>query len=246
MVDSTVFSDNPREGLMGIFNKNVSTYPDHPAIITSQNVITYRELAQRAQVLARHLQQKGVGEEMPVGILMEPGIEQIICQLAIIGAGGSCVPLDPAMPDDRINFMLEDVDATLIISNETSQHRALCSTVLVLEPALLQPSDMIHPFTNVRGHIHRSHILFTSGTTGRPKAVEIEAKGIIRMTANPHYIQLRQTDRISCSSNPTFDASLFETWAGLLNGATLVILAKKTLVDPYALEEAIGRFSIDG
>ncbi|MGL5385982.1 MAG: amino acid adenylation domain-containing protein [Enterobacterales bacterium] len=249
MVDSTDFGENEhhfsREGLIAIFNKNVSVYPDHPAIITSQNVITYHELARQAEALAGYLQQKGVREEMPVGILMEPGIEQIICQLAIMGAGGSCVPLDPAMPDDRINFMLEDVHATLTISNEASRRRALYSPVLVLEPALLQPSDITGSVASATGNTHRSHILFTSGTTGRPKAVEIEAKGIIRLTANPHYIQLRQTDRISSSSNPTFDASLFEIWAALLNGATLVILAKKTIVDPYELEEAIEHFSID-
>ncbi|WP_260513225.1 non-ribosomal peptide synthetase [Serratia fonticola] len=249
MADSTGSGETehhfPREGLIAIFNKNVSAYPNHPAIITSQDVITYHELAQQALALAEHLQQKGVREEMPVGILMEPGIEQIICQLAIIGAGGSCVPLDPTMPDDRINFMLADVHATLIISNETYRHRALCSPVLVLEPALLQLSGIAHSVTTATGSTHRSHILFTSGTTGRPKAVEIEAKGIIRLTANPHYIELRQTDRISCSSNPTFDASLFEIWAALLNGATLVIISKKTIIDPYELEEAIRHFSID-
>lgn len=233
------------EGLIERFIQNASMYPDHPAIITPQETVSYHQLAQQSHALAIHLRQKGIEKETPVAVLFEPSIEQIICQLAILEAGGSCVPLDPAMPDDRLNFMLQDLQITLIISNKKSQGRALSAPIITLEPALLSTVDIPYLPASPQGSTHRTHVLFTSGTTGRPKSVEIEARGVINLVVNTNHIRFQQTDKIACIASPTFDASLFEVWGALLNGASLVIFPKKTVVDPYQFEEVLQRFSID-
>ncbi|WP_258086371.1 non-ribosomal peptide synthetase [Xenorhabdus bovienii] len=231
--------------VIDIFIQKTVEYPENKAIITAERTVSYRELAQQAQSLAVYLRQQGVKYESPVAILLEPGIEQIICQVAILLAGGSCVPLDPAMPDERLGFMLQDLQVNLTLTDIKSQERPLPTNFITMNESLLKPTDAVHLLDIHSGKTHRTHILFTSGTTGKPKAVGIEAQGILRFVVNTNYINFVATDKIACIANPTFDASLFEIWGALLNGATIVIIPRKTVIDPYLFEAALKRFSVN-
>jgi amino acid adenylation domain-containing protein/thioester reductase-like protein len=230
--------------LVELFIQQATYHPNYPAIITLERTLNYDELAHYAQSLAIYLRQQGVQHEVPVAILLAPGIAQIICQIAILEAGGSCVPLDPAMPDERLSFMLQDLQVNLTITDIQSQGRTLPSRFIIFDQHLLTTADDSFLPANNQGLTQRTHILFTSGTTGRPKAVQIEARGIIRLVINTHYVNLSTTDRVACIANPTFDASLFEIWGALLNGAAVVIIPKKIIIDPYLFEKFLHQFHI--
>ncbi|CDH22734.1 AMP-binding protein [Xenorhabdus bovienii] len=146
--------------VIDIFIQKTVEYPENKAIITAERTVSYRELAQQAQSLAVYLRQQGIKYESPVAILLEPGIEQIICQVAILLAGGSCVPLDPAMPDERLGFMLQDLQVNLTLTDIKSQERPLPTNFITMNESLLKPTDAVHLLDIHSGKTHRTHILF--------------------------------------------------------------------------------------
>jgi amino acid adenylation domain-containing protein/thioester reductase-like protein len=229
-------------GIDAIFQQQVAQRPTAIAAVYGAQELSYAELDRRAMRFACYLKQRGVCREEPVGILLAPGLDQIVCQLAVIRAGGSCVPLDPGAPDERLKFMVDDLGVRVVLTTAAGQ-----SCVSVPELVLVENSSVWPSFSEAKemfgdeapGADHRTHILFTSGTTGRPKAVEILARGVIRLTVNTHYVSLSSSDRFAAIANPTFDASLFEIWGALLNGATVVLLPKQTCIDPHALRHSL-------
>ncbi len=241
----TIFNQNLEfsTGFLQRFFMQAHYFPDKTAIITPEETLTYHDLAKQAIVLARALQSKGVTLETPVAILLPPGIEQIISQAGILIAKGSCVPLDPTMPEDRLNDMLDDLHVQWTISPSLEGHRNLHTTLLDFHHLLINQQNVENIHDDISPQ-HRTHILFTSGTTGKPKAVEIEAKGILRLVVNTRYVDLTAADRIACIANPTFDASLFEIWGALLNGATTVIIPKKDVLNIHYFQEEIARQQI--
>lgn len=178
------------------------------ALLTHEKTITYRYFLEQTAILAHALREKGITHEMPVAILQPPSIEQVISQIGILMAGGSGVPLDPDMPDMRLNDMLDDLQVHWTLSLTPQPGRCLHTTLLLFSDyANGNKSDSkdvrISPY-------HRTHVLFTSGTTGKSKAVEIEARNILRLVVDTHYVVFDMNDRTACIANPTFDASLFE------------------------------------
>ncbi|MBC8945249.1 MULTISPECIES: amino acid adenylation domain-containing protein [Xenorhabdus] len=230
--------------MINLLIQKTSENPDHHAIITEERIISYQELIYQARSLAFHLYNLGVKYETPVAILLEPGIEQIISQVAILMVGGSCVPLDPAVPDNRLCFMLQDLQINLTLTTHQYQDRTLPTDFVIINQDILEVSKT-EDLPNIhRGKNHRSHILFTSGTTGTPKAVEIEARGILRFIVNPTHINLTATDIIASVCNTTFDVYLFEIWVTLLNGASIVIIPRKIIIDPYLFKTTLEKFSV--
>lgn len=222
--------------LIDLFLQQVERYPDHPAVITAECTISYATLAKHARSLAAHLLELGVKNEMPVAILLKSGIEQVICQIGILLAGGSCVPLNVTSPDERLNFMLQEVQATFTITDSLFSGRKLLTRFILLDSyphSDANPADF--PGTKV-GLSHRAYILFTSGTTGKPKAVEVEYRGIMRLVVNADYLPISTHDRLGSISAPDFDAILLEVWGALLNGAATVIINREVLLDPEELK----------
>nr|WP_282557804.1 amino acid adenylation domain-containing protein [Providencia burhodogranariea] len=219
-------------------------YPEQPAIIAPDYTLNYSQLSEQAQKLAMVLHNIGIQPEEPVAILMGAGAEHIVCQLAVLLAGGTCVPLHPSQPDERLNFMLQEVQAKLTITDASSAERALSTHFIPFNRHSLTNSGYVELPMRNNGLNQRSHILFTSGTTGQPKGVEIEARGIVRMFINSSFIHITSNERIACHANPAFDGSFLEVWGALLNGATLVILTKETLLDPKRLEDALQQYAI--
>ncbi|CDL81347.1 non-ribosomal peptide synthetase [Xenorhabdus szentirmaii] len=212
------------------FLEQVSRYPDKIAISTPENSLDYQTLKQQAASVAGSLRQLGVTHEEPVAILLSPGIEQITSQLAILMAGGSCVPLDPNVPPARLNDMLGDLDVKWTITDSPDNSLQLHTTCVAFSELCkgkrLDDSEMTALSPN-----HRSHVLFTSGTTGKPKGVQIELKSIMRTIIDTEYVRFTPEDRIACTCNPTFDISLFEIWGALLNGAMVFVPSKSDVLD---------------
>lgn len=227
-------------GLDAQFREQLRRFPEKTAIIYGNHGISYSELHDRANAWAALLVELNLQVEEPVGLLLEPGIEQVVLQLGIIRAGGTCVPLDPAQPDSRLADMLQNLQSNILITTAACKHRLSVKHILLCE----QQPELTKDIINQVNSKHRTHILHTSGTTGKPKAVQMIARGISCLVVNNHFALLTPDEKMAHISNPTFDASLFEVWGALLNGGTLVIIPKQTVVDPYALRDALQRHKI--
>lgn len=232
----------PREsGLDELFRQMVRQAPTRPAVEFGTRQWTYTELDDLAERWSSHLQATGLEIEQTVGILLEPGFDQIVMQLAILRAGGTCVPLDPALPDVRIESMLASLHITHVVTSRAMRRRVAPAHLFFIEDT----PEGDHRFgPRTVSSEHRTHVLHTSGSTGRPKGVEIVARGVLRLVLNRTFAPLDAGDRIAHISNPSFDASLFEVWGGLLNGATVVVLPKQTIIDPFALRDSLQRHGV--
>ncbi|MDC9613843.1 amino acid adenylation domain-containing protein [Xenorhabdus khoisanae] len=227
------------------FLKQVHSYPDKVAVLTPEKSINYHTLKLQATTVAGSLRSFGIRHEEPIAILLPPGIEQITSQLAILMAGGSCVPLDPNVPPARLNDMLDDLDVRWTITDSPDSFPPL-HTTLVSFSDLLEGEDLAETDSGIAcltPH-HRTHVLFTSGTTGKPKGVQIEEKSIMRVVVDTTYIHFTPEDRIACTCNPTFDISLFEIWGALLNGATAFVPPKKDVLNIEYFQAELARREI--
>lgn len=223
-------------GLDALFARQVAARPHALAIDAGAELVTYTELDARASRLAHSLRDRGVGKETPVGVLMGPRVEQIVVQVALAKAGATYVPLDPAYPHDRLALMTEDAGISLIVTDAANAPLATSKERLCVDGDRhrIDQNPSAFPFLD-NGPDGRTHVLYTSGSTGQPKGIEIVAKSISRLVMETDYVQFGPDDRVAQMASLSFDASIFEVWGALLNGSALVIIPKVRALDPHAL-----------
>ncbi|KAJ4245559.1 hypothetical protein NW762_014068 [Fusarium torreyae] len=211
--------------------------PEAIAIIDGVRTITYGELVDTAKTYAIFLRERGVGQDDPVGILFDVDSRQVIAQLAVLFAGGTCVPVSPTAPSHRIASMLKDTNVKYAIVDENTSFSSKSIELLQLSDV---PASRAHHSamnsSSLRDETHRTHILFTSGSTGKPKGVQISSAAIMHLATSTPMTPLSPEDRVAAFNDPGFDLSLFEVWVTLLSGATIVIIPKLVVVDATALK----------
>jgi tyrocidine synthetase-3 len=179
--------------------------------------ITYDQLNQKSDQLAYMLIQKGVKPDTIVAIMMERSIEMIIGIWAILKAGGAYMPIDLEYPQERIDYMLKDSGAEILLKHNdlTSEAFNNCpkgtSSHLHLPPA---------------SATSLAYIIYTSGTTGKPKGNLTTHANVIRVVKNTNYIEMTENDRILQLSNYAFDGSVFDIYGALLNGSVLELIKR--------------------
>jgi amino acid adenylation domain-containing protein len=214
-----------------LFEQQVERSPDAIAVVFEDKQLTYRELNQRANCLANHLKTLGVGPEVLVGICVERSPLMVVGLLGILKAGGAYVPLDLAYPSERLAFMLEDASVQVLLT----QTRLVESLPSHLARVVCLDTD----WETINQHNHENltsgviannlaYVMYTSGSTGLPKGVSIIHRGVVRLVKGANYADLSAEQVFLQVAPISFDASTFEIWGCLLNGARLVIFPSST------------------
>jgi non-ribosomal peptide synthetase-like protein len=210
------------------FEKSAGLYPDKIAVQCGESVFTYETIEKNANRLAHIFQKHGAKPETRIAILL-PRNEWLYCSmLAILKAGAAYLPLDPEIPIERINYILEDADVKFIITNNELSAKVKNKTkILYLEKIeseiLSQTVSRIPPNETGVNSENLCYVIYTSGTTGRPKGVMVEHRNAVSLVQTECNIYgIKPEDRIFQFASPAFDASIEEIWMAFANGATLI------------------------
>jgi amino acid adenylation domain-containing protein len=187
-----------------LFEAQARRVPDKPAVVSGDVTLTYAGLDRRSTSLARALRRRGVGPETVVGVQLRRSPEMIVALLAVLKAGGAYLPLDPDYPRERLDLMIQDAGAGLVLTGiEMEEGKA---DLPALDP------------------LNLAYVIFTSGSTGRPKGVMVTHRSLSNHTASAVAgYEIRESDRILQFASLSFDTSAEEIWPCLAVGATLVL-----------------------
>jgi amino acid adenylation domain-containing protein len=221
-------SDYPRnQCIHELFQEIAKTEPSSVALIFGEDRYTYGELNTRANKVARQLQTLVVGPDVLVGICFERCPEMIVAMLAILKAGGAYVPLDPRYPVERLAFMIADTGLATILTDRISSTKLPASSARILTLDADGGAGSQFPADDLGGAPDSgklAYIMYTSGSTGRPKGVMVEHRGVVRLVRNTGFADFDRGQRFLQLAPISFDASIFEIWGALLNGASLAIM----------------------
>ncbi|MFJ1938893.1 non-ribosomal peptide synthase/polyketide synthase [Kitasatospora sp. NPDC088160] len=206
----------PRAAVPELFARQVRATPEAVAVVAGGTELTYAELDQRAGRLARALIRQGVRPETPVAVMLDRSAELVVAILAIIKAGGAYVPLDSRFPSSRIDLILRESGAALVLTREVL-------TALVRSEAA-DPSDVEVPCEP--GQL--AYIMYTSGSTGRPKGVAVTHRDVAGLALTPEW-RGGGHERVLMHSPTAFDLSTYELWVPLLNGGRVVVAPPEQL-----------------
>ncbi len=237
-------SEYPREnGIHQVFEDQVERTPEAPAVLFEGQQVTYKELNQRANRLAHHLQRLGVGPETLVGICVERSVEMVVGLLAILKAGGAYVPIDARYPLERQAMMLEQVSVLVTNEEQLEKMPAFWGPVVCFEEEPEWADVTSNPESAVSAE-NLAYVMYTSGSTGQPKGVEVLHRGVLRLVCGVHYVELNSQSCLLQLAPLTFDASTFEIWGALLNGGRCVLSAAR-VPTPQDLGEMIDAYGVD-
>lgn len=231
-------------GVHQIFEQWVQQGPDAIAVVFEEQYLTYQALNQRANQLAHLLHKQGVGPEVCVGVCLPHSLELVVGLLAILKAGGAYVPLDPAYPQERLAFMIEDMRLPVVVTLQQWSPLFLSCVTSVF--CLDRDGEHIarESHENLACYIQGeqlAYVNYTSGSTGVPKGVGLPHSGVVRLVCTPGYLQLTPSDRVTQTSNTSFDACTIEIWGALLNGACLVEIQQDMVLAPRSFVEQLRR-----
>ncbi len=222
-----------------LFEEQVDQTPNNLAVVYKDQQITYQELDQKANQLARKLRASGVKNNSIVGIIIDPSIEMILGILGIIKAGGAYLPIAPENPKERIKYLLEDSNLHIVLT-ETDLKESLENLEFSGEIFDLCNDDLYNVeserLENINEPNDLAYVIYTSGSTGKPKGVMIEHKSLINLCYwhNTHH-GVTESDRVAKYAGFGFDASIMETFPYLIKGACIYVLEKDIKLDISSL-----------
>jgi amino acid adenylation domain-containing protein len=236
----------PRDKVIGnIFEEQVNSTPDNIALIFGNNQLSYRELNSKVNKLARFLRKKGVRKETIVGFITYRSFEMIIGILSILKAGGAYLPIDPEYPEDRIEYMLKDSNASILLkSSSINKNIDFSGDIVYIDDSGIENEEPDNLET-INSPENLAYIIYTSGSTGRPKGAMIEHHSIInRLNWMQKKYALSEADRLIQKTPYTFDVSVWELMWWFFCGAGLVILEPGAEKDPAHIADTIYKNNI--
>ncbi len=261
------YSDLADRNLNPILAESVSQHADSIALRelssdagNKHKQISYAELSARVDQRARQLLRRGVKQGDWVAFRLARDSELIITMLAITRVGASYVPLDLAYPLERVQVMLQDSGASLLVTTSQLQQELQNQQRQSdhCDPANTGPASLLLDQLDLDEDVSATplpeldtlaavpaYMMYSSGSTGRPKGIVVEQSGIVRLVCGSDYIQIKPGSRIAQAANTSFDAATFEIWGALLNGATVVMLPRELTLEPDLFAQALLEQQID-
>lgn len=231
-----------------LVEKHAEASPDSVAIYHGDIAITYRELNQISNQVARYLQKRNVGAESLVGLFMERTPEAVICMLGILKAGGAYLPIDPTHPADRIAYIAEDAKVEMILSNSRLMERfpEWAAKAVCIDKAwtTIAEEDDGPVKVNVDGD-NLAYVMYTSGSTGKPKGVEVPRRAVNNFICSlSQYPGINRHERLLSLTTLSFDISVLEIFLPLYAGASVVIADQQSVLDGNRLAAMMEQFEV--
>ena len=231
-----------------LFEAQVERTPQAISVTFEDQSLTYQQLNQRANQLAHHLMQLGVGPEVPVGLFVARSLDMIIGLLGILKAGGAYVPLDPAYPQSRLAFILSDARAPFLLTQQPLVDHLPSHDIRII--CLDTGWDSIaqehqeNPASSTRSE-NLAYVIYTSGSTGEPKGVLGLHQGAVNRFHWMWKTYPFQAQEICCQKTSlSFVDSIWEIFGPLLQGIQIVIVPDLVLKDPRQFVETLARYKV--
>ncbi len=227
--------------LPDLFEAQAAETPQLPAFSFGSSTMTYAEFDAATNQLGHLLQRRGVKPDQVVGVCMERSLEMLMAIHAIHKAGGAYVPLDPDHPSDRLDYMVDNSEASIVLCQEHLSKRFAPNTTIVLDSQNpIWSSESTTAPNRHAGPTDLAYTLYTSGSTGRPKGAMNEHAGIVnRLLWMQDAFQIGPDDVVLQKTPFSFDVSVWELFWPTLVGAHTVIAAPGAHMDPGELIPAI-------
>jgi len=228
-----------------LFEEQVERTPDNIAVVYKNHKLTYKELNEKANSLARSLKEKRVMADSIVGIMAEGSVEMMIGILGILKSGAAYLPIDPKYPADRIDYMLKDSKTRILLSDFQPKEKLNSDTELMLlkDEELYKGDSSNLKILNTPADL--AYVIYTSGSTGKPKGVMIEHSSLVNMCKwNIGYYEVTEEDNITKYAGFGFDASVWEIFPSIITGTAIHIIdeeikKKKKKLNEYYNENNI-------
>ncbi|KAG0201790.1 hypothetical protein BGX28_005476, partial [Mortierella sp. GBA30] len=222
-----------------LFEQQVERTPDSVAVVHEDQFLTYAEMNTRANCLAHQLIQFGVCPDNLVAICVQRSPALVIGILAIMKAGGAYVPLDPSHASDRLRDILRDTAPVCVMADSTGRHaigESSLSCLTVMDPSIVSAHSMSNPLVPALTSCHLAYVIFTSGTTGKPKGVMVEHRGVVNLImSRQEYLHVETSSRATQFFSVAFDGSVCEIFGTLCFGGSLHLLRNDTRLDRHQL-----------
>ncbi len=235
-------------GIHHLFEDRVEQTPDRVALLFDGEPLTYAQLNTRANQLAHALQRLGVGPEVRVGICLERSAEMVVAILAVLKAGGAYVPLDPAYPQTRLTFMVENTKISVLLTQERLRSivpKPIGSVVFLdtVWSSVAQNSPKNLPVRTEPSHL--AYIIFTSGTTGKPKGVMVTHGNLCNyVQALSQRLGITAEDVYLHTASIAFSSSVRQLLVPLCQGATVAITTAEQKANPLLVLEALQQYGV--
>ncbi|ULN50162.1 amino acid adenylation domain-containing protein [Mycolicibacterium goodii] len=223
--------DPVRVSIPMLFADRVACTPQAPAISSAGRCVTYRDLDQASNRLAHLLSGYGAGPGRCVALMMERSAEAVTAMLSILKTGAAYLAIDPALPDERIGYMVSDATPMAVITTAALRSRISRSDLTVIEVG--DPSATGQPSTPLPAPAAEdiAYLIYTSGTTGTPKGVAVTHRNVIHLVESSS-VHLPEVQVWTQCHSYAFDFAVWEIWAALLAGGRLVIIPEEVTASP--------------
>ena len=237
--DRTMVEYDKSATVISLFQRAALLFPDHIAVVSEEKILTYKELDKKSGQLAKILMEDyGVGAEKLVMLYCHRTEWMIVNILAVLKAGGAYIPIDPAYPLSRTEYIMSDSGSKLMLCDDLLPVELLLKSP---ELTVLDTTELLYTGGEAVNDIlpeNLAYIIYTSGTTGKPKGVLIEHRQVTRLIVNEdNLFDFNADDKWTLFHSYAFDFSVWEIFGALLNGGTLFIVPKETAQDSASFYE---------